>query len=242
MRIGLISDIHANLEALESVLKDLETQQVETIYCLGDVVGYGCDPIACLDLVKANCQLTLMGNHEWVALGRLSIDQLNDSAGVSILWTREQLTDRELSIISEFPLEATIDDALLVHSSPHEPDAWHYILTADAAATAFEDSEYALCFFGHTHIPMIFSQSTVGHLRQRVGHDFMPDEAARYLINVGSVGQPRDHDPRACYVIYDSTEREVSYHRTSYDIQRTQSKMVKADAPTMLIERLAVGR
>lgn len=244
MRVALISDIHANLEALESVLKDIESQQVDMIYCLGDVVGYGCDPIACLDLVKANCQLTLMGNHEWVALGRLSIDQLNDSAGVSILWTREQLTDRELAIISEFPLEATVNDALLVHASPFEPDAWHYILNNEAAAVAFDNSNHSICFYGHTHVPMIFSRSNVGHLRQRVGHDFMPDETARYLINVGSVGQPRDHDPRACYAVYDTSdgEQEVTYHRVAYDIRLTQSKMIKADVPTMLIERLAVGR
>jgi len=209
MRIALISDIHGNLEALEAVLGEIETLKVNEIICLGDVVGYGCDPVACLDLIMDKCSKVLMGNHEYVALGLLSSDHLNTIARASLSWTAEQLTERELATIADFEMEHRVEDALLVHASPWEPDQWHYIISHDSAHTAFDCLDTHLCFFGHTHLPMIFSTRPDGSLRQQVGHDFLPDPETKYLVNVGSVGQPRDNDPQACYVVFDSEKHEI---------------------------------
>ena len=242
MQIALISDIHGNLEALQAVLNDIEGLQVDEIHCLGDVIGYGCDPVACLELVEKTCTTKLIGNHEYVILGLLPQEQLNSIARSSLSWTLEQLTEREKNMLSDFEMSRTIGDVELVHASPFEPDQWQYIISHDSAETALGHTASRICFFGHTHLPMIFSTRQDGSVRQQSGHDFLPDPDSRYLVNVGSVGQPRDNDPRACYTIYDTENREITYHRVDYDIEQAQTKMSQARASSMLIERLAVGR
>ncbi len=242
MRIALLSDIHANLEALSAVLQDIEKQKVDKIACLGDVIGYGTDPTACLDLVQANCEIRLMGNHEAAALGRMNDQAMNEVARQSMVWTREQLGERYLSVIERFEMQTRIDDLHLVHASPFEPENWHYVLTPKAATRAFEATDAFICFFGHSHLPTIFSIGEDQKVRSRFGHDFQPHEENRYLVNVGSVGQPRDDDPRSCYVVYDSDEFDVFYHRVQYDFTVTQKKLAAANAPALLIERIAIGR
>ncbi len=242
MKLALISDIHGNLEALVSVLNHIEKEKVDKIYCLGDVVGYGCDPVSCLELIEKNCAVKLMGNHEYAALGLVGTEDYNPAAQKSSDWTREQLSDRELSIMAEYEMIHTTGDILLVHASPVEPDQWHYIMTPDAALDAFGNFKEKLCFYGHSHVPQIFCERDGDLPRSQVGHDFMPDEESRYLVNVGSIGQPRDNDPRACYAIFDSDEYEVLYHRVEYDIETTQEKMAQAKLPRTLITRLSAGR
>jgi predicted phosphodiesterase len=242
MKTALISDIHSNLEALRAVLDDISSQHVDQIHSLGDVIGYGCDPNACLHLVEEHCRVRLMGNHEYAAIGVLPSEAMNLNARQSILWTQTQLTDREISLIAGFKMTAAEGDVLLVHASPVEPDEWHYILSPNDAAEAFKQSNHRLIFYGHTHLPVIYCHPPVGKIRTIGAHDFDPDEESRYLVNVGSVGQPRDNDPRACYVIYDSSDMSVSFRRIEYDIQATQAKMCRADLPQMLIDRLQVGR
>jgi len=242
MKLALISDIHGNLEALTSVLKDINRQQVDKIYCLGDVIGYGSEPAACLDLVCKTCDVKLMGNHEYVLLGLESPDNYTPVAKASSAWTRVQLTDRDLSRIADFDLDRSIDRLYLVHASPAQPETWPYILSPEEAAEAFEHLEEWLCFHGHSHIPLIYSEVPNGLPRERVGHSFLPDEDNRYLVNIGSVGQPRDNDPRACYVTFDTQERDIVYRRVEYDIEAAQAKMAQAQLPDMLIDRLAVGR
>ena len=242
MRIALISDIHANLEALEAALADCETQRVDAVHCLGDVVGYGSDPGPCLELVHSTCKFQLMGNHEHAVMGQLSTDLLNVLAKSSMAWTKEQLNEKHLSIMAGFQMDATWEDLYFVHASPFEPDKWHYVLTAVEAERAFQHLPKRIGFAGHSHLPSIFSKGPIGSLHLYVGHDFHPLEENRYLVNVGSVGQPRDNDPRACYVIYDSSEMELTYRRVEYDMQLTQSKMSRANLPKMLIDRLLVGR
>ena len=242
MRTALISDIHGNLEALRAVLDDISTRQVDQVCSLGDVIGYGCDPVACLNLVSERCRIKLMGNHEYATIGVLSSDLMNVNARRSIFWTQSQLSDRELSLIAGFKMTAELGDVLLVHASPLEPDEWHYVLSAHDAGEAFRASDHRLVFCGHTHLPVIYCRPPVGKIRTVGAHDFDPDEESRYLINVGSVGQPRDNDPRASYVIYDANEVSVSFHRVEYDVQATQAKMSQADMPQPLIDRLQVGR
>jgi predicted phosphodiesterase len=242
MTFALISDIHGNLEALEAVLREIDKLKVDMICCLGDVIGYGSNPNECLDLVDRNCMIKLVGNHEYSSMGLLPMDNLNKVARTSASWTTAQLDDRSMSIINRFTMDATVDNSYLVHSSPFEPAKWHYILGQHEADQAFKHLNTQICFYGHSHLPMIFAESAGGEHRCQVGHSFQPDEETRYLINIGSVGQPRDNDPRACYVTFDSAEVDVVYHRVEYDIQRTQTKMQEAELPRLLIERLAVGR
>jgi predicted phosphodiesterase len=242
MRIALISDIHGNLEALQAVFHDIKDRSVDVIHCLGDVVGYGADPVACLELVRKKCRIKLMGNHEYAALGLLPVDHLNYDAGASLEWTRGRLGDKEMTVLADFDMQTEVEGAHLVHASPWEPDQWHYLLSTEPAIESFRHFESRLCFFGHTHLPMIFSLSSSGNLRQQVGHNFVPDEETRYLVNIGSVGQPRDNDPRAGYVIWDTDQNEIDYLRVEYDIAGAQRKMRKVDAPAMLVERIAIGR
>jgi predicted phosphodiesterase len=242
MKLALISDIHGNLEALVSVLNHIEKQKVDSVHCLGDVIGYGSDPNSCLELVHKNCDRKIMGNHEYAALGLEDTDDYNPAAQKSAMWTRAQLSDREKALIAEFDISHSLGDILLIHASPYQPNEWHYILNAEAALEAFEYLDEKLCFVGHSHVPQIYAERENDLPRSQVGHDFLPDEQSRYLVNIGSVGQPRDNDPRACYVTFDTDEYEVLYHRVDYDIETTQDKMSQANLPRMLIARLSMGR
>lgn len=242
MRIALISDIHANLEALQSVLLDIEKQKTDAIHSLGDVVGYGSDPSACLNLINKTCKIKLVGNHDHAALGESSTEDYTPIAKAAADWTRKVLSDKDLSLMQSFTVEEIVEDAHLVHASPFEPLEFHYILSPHDAKHAFPCLKKPLCFFGHTHVPMIFTEDNSGLPRQKIGHSFSPDTEGRYLINIGSVGQPRDNDPRACYVIHDTGSGDVEYHRVEYDIKKAQEKMEQARLPELLIERLAVGQ
>jgi predicted phosphodiesterase len=242
MRVAFISDIHGNLEALTAVLQDIENQQVDRIHSLGDVVGYGSEPAACLNLVNEHCEIKLMGNHEYVILGLESAEAYTHMARIAAEWTRQHLGDRDFALIADFEMDHSLDEAYMVHASPFQPDQWRYVLSPEEAALAFERLPGRICFHGHSHIPLIFSEIPERQLRRRVGHSFVPDADNRYLVNIGSVGQPRDNDPRACYITFDTDCGEVKYHRVIYDIDTAQRKMAQAQLPDMLIDRLAVGR
>ncbi|MEE8577014.1 MAG: metallophosphoesterase family protein [candidate division Zixibacteria bacterium] len=241
MKVALISDIHGNLEALEAVLADIEKKQVEAVYCLGDVIGYGSQPSLCLATVKSSCDILLMGNHEYYALGLVDDSCLSAVAQNSAKWTQEQLNDHDMEILADLPMNSQLADIELVHASPHGPEEWHYILGKNEAEKAFEAMSGKICFHGHTHLPAIFGIAPDNSICQQIGHDFLPDRDNRYLVNIGSVGQPRDHDPRASYVTFDSDEWEIDFHRVEYDISATQKKMRAAGLPDLLVERLVEG-
>jgi len=241
MRIALLSDIHGNLEALTAVLRDIETRSADQIASLGDVIGYGADPVPCLDLVRSTCEIKLMGNHESAVLGVQSTERYNSAARAATDWTRQSLSESDLEFISSFEMERAIPSSTLVHSSPNEPDAWHYIFSISDAEQALASMKTTLGFHGHSHIPAIVVECPSGPPRSRIGHSFVPDFDNRYLIDIGSVGQPRDNDPRACYVVFDDEEPEVEFHRVEYDIESAQSKMLAASLPEVLASRLATG-
>ncbi|MDH3891361.1 MAG: metallophosphatase family protein [candidate division Zixibacteria bacterium] len=241
MKYGLISDIHGNVEALRAVLSDIKRHRVDSIHCLGDVVGYGADPTACLKLVLENCDTKLLGNHEYAALGLQSCDNFNDAAKTSTEWTQQTLDDDWIAVMSDFAVDRPMDDMYLVHASPFEPSEWHYILSATDAINAFEHLKQRIGFFGHSHIPTILREKPEGLPSIQTGHDFTADPEGRYLVNVGSVGQPRDNDPRASYVVFDSEELDIEFHRVEYDIEAAQHKMSEANLPSTLISRLSAG-
>lgn len=242
MKIAIISDVHANLEALEAVLEDIENQKIETVFCLGDVVGYGPDPNACMALVEKTCEIKLMGNHDFYALGTSSNEHFNPIAKESHDWTQKQLSDYEISQIENYKMDHVHNGIYLVHSSPFEPDQWNYILSPQDAQEGFEKLEYNLCFVGHTHLPTIFVARPNDLPRMKIGHNFTIDSEEKYIVNIGSVGQPRDNDPLACYVTYDSELGDINYRRIEYDIAKAQKKMAAAKLPEMLIKRIAIGR
>jgi predicted phosphodiesterase len=241
MKIAFISDIHGNLEALEAVMRDIDKRGAEKIHFLGDVVGYGSNPNECVKMISKYCDLRIMGNHDFVAMGLESVDNFNQLAQASINWTMEKITSKTIETMADFEMSAEFLDYYLVHGSPSQPEEWHYILTASQAASQFDSFNQTICLVGHSHIPVIFARDRNGEVIKlnQPSLECAPD--FRYIVNVGSVGQPRDNDPRASYVIADSSHNKIENIRIEYDIKKTQEKMKKAKLPDFLIERLAAG-
>jgi predicted phosphodiesterase len=237
----MLSDVHANLGALEAVLRDVDMRKIKNIVFLGDAVGYGPDPNECIEVLMERCKIILAGNHDWGVLGRTDITYFNEYARTAIEWTKGVLTKKNLKNLKSFPLQEELEreDILLVHSTPKEPEEWHYLLTLWDAEMNFHCFENKYCFLGHSHYPFIIVKLTSGELvtyKERISKG----QTERYIMNVGSVGQPRDGDPRASYAIVDDEKMEIV--RVPYDIEVVQNKMKKAGLPSLLIERLSEGR
>ena len=228
---AIISDIHGNLEALRAVLAEGERLGVDEWFCLGDVVGYGANPNECLDCVRERCEVVLKGNHDEAAVQDDPATSFNPWAAEAVLWTRQTLTDESRRYLWTRPLIHENDLATFVHATPIAPRLWHYVLNdvdAQANATGFSTP---LCFVGHSHHAGAYT------IREENGAPF------RYLVNVGSVGQPRDGDRRACMVVARDREggHDVEFVRVEYDIATAQRKIIKAGLPEVLAERLALG-
>lgn len=247
MRIAILSDVHANLEALEVVLADVRRRECDRILCLGDFVGYGPNPNECVDLLSPLLAgRNVAGNHDWAAVGKLDITFFNPYAQEAILWTQQALRPSVQQYLTALPTEWSQDGPLpflAVHASPRNPIE-EYVQFDLVARENFQARPFSLCFIGHTHIPWVFIAA--GDALQ--SHPFLADEevrfdpAFRYLINVGSVGQPRDGDPRASYAVLDLEAAAVRLVRLDYPLERTQEKILREGLPPMLAERLSVGR
>jgi len=243
MRYAVVSDVHANLEALEVVLADLDTRGPDAVVCLGDFVGYGPDPVSCVERLRSRLAGAVVGNHDRAAIEQLDIATFNPFASAAILWTRERLTDEVRHFLGALPETHHTSAFLAVHGSPRNP-VEEYLLDEVAARESFEAAEFQLCLVGHTHVPGVFV-----HDGERVAAlPLVPDEPCelmathRYIINVGSVGQPRDGDPRAAYLWLDEGAGTATLVRLDYPLQKTQEKMTAAGLPPVLAERLAFGR
>lgn len=243
MRYALLSDVHANLEALEVVLDDIASRQPDRMVCLGDFVGYGPDPVACVDRLRPALAGAVVGNHDLAALGQVNIDVFNPWARMAILWTREQLTEPIRQYLHGLPQRITPDGFLAVHGSVRDP-VEEYIFDLPTAQASFEAAPFSLCVVGHTHVPAVFVQNgdevSAGPLLADRPLQLEPGQ--RYIINVGSVGQPRDGDPRTAYVWLDEDARTTTLIRLPYPLERTQQKMLAAGLPPVLAERLTYGR
>lgn len=242
MRILVISDIHANLVAFETVLKDAKGEW-DYVWCLGDVVGYGPDPNESCDLLKTLPHLCLAGNHDWAALGRLDIRTFNVDARKAVHWTQETLTDENIAFLSALPTTFVLDNYTLAHGSPREP-VWEYILDPLIAALNFPHFETDYCLVGHTHTPVIFElkdeEGDTGSQQPRY-REPRSMNGHRLIINPGSVGQPRDSNPDAAYGILDIEHGLFEHRRVSYPIYQTQEKMRNFDMPERLVTRLEHG-
>jgi predicted phosphodiesterase len=242
MRLALISDVHANLEALTAVIKDIEQSNIEKVIFLGDAVGYGADPNKCIRLICDLCDIKLLGNHDYVAMGLESPQHFNIMARQSILWTQEALTQKSIERMSDFDIETTFLDYFLVHSTAENPADWNYLLTIDDAIRNFDHFSQNFCFVGHSHLPGIFRRNPDGKVDTMEAGFFRADSDCRYIINVGSVGQPRDGNKDACFLIAETNDNSFEYQRVSYDLIKAQKKMRKAELPEFLITRLESGR
>jgi predicted phosphodiesterase len=242
MRILIISDIHANYTAFDTVLRDAEGDW-DYVWCLGDVVGYGPDPNECVERLRELPHLCLAGNHDWAALNRLDIRTFNPDARRAVDWTRETLTDENTRWLKALPTTFVIGQYTLVHASPREP-IWEYILEPLVAALNFPHFETPYCIVGHTHQPVIYEM--INEQGETAVHK--PSYFEKYqlnghrkIINPGSIGQPRDADPRAAYAVLDFETNVWEYRRIEYDVAETQNRMFKYDLPERLIARLEHG-
>jgi diadenosine tetraphosphatase ApaH/serine/threonine PP2A family protein phosphatase len=243
MTYGLISDIHANLEALEAVLGELSG--VDAFLCLGDIVGYGPDPGPCVERVRQLPGLVCVaGNHDLVAVGRYDLNEFNPYAGEAIHWTRQQLSEEQESYLSSLPLTVEAAGAILVHGSL--PEEMAYVTTAWDALQCFEAFGGPLCLIGHTHVAECYVLRSATRFPEQIslrsGGVFALDPELRYIVNPGAVGQPRDGNPAAGFGIYDTGVGTIEIRRVSYDIESVQRKMRAAGLPAYLSKRLSVGR
>jgi predicted phosphodiesterase len=240
MRIALFGDIHANLEALEAVLKDASEQGVSEYVCMGDIVGYNADPSACLERVRAmNCP-TVKGNHDEDASGNHSLDSMNPVAATALEWTRQQLTDEQRQWLARLRMVRQVSDFTVVHSTLDQPANWNYVTNRFDAMSNFSYQFTQVCFHGHTHVPRVYMKTD--KVQEIFTDSVAIEDGAKYFINIGSVGQPRDGDWRACYVIFDLEHQMVVFRRVDYDIAETQRKILAAGLPPMLAERIQEGR
>lgn len=241
MRYGILSDIHANIEALEAVLEKIEGLAVDQILCLGDVVGYNASPNECADLVRRRGLPTVCGNHDAVACGREEPWGFNVVALQAAMWTRDELSEENAEWLGALPDAVQPDGLIGVHGAPGDRDS--YMFTWDEVSAHFQDTAVRgrhACFFGHTHVPGIFAAD--GGYTPVNGTKFALKNGAVTFINPGSVGQPRDGDPRASFGLYDTVAREFSLVRVRYDVQAAMGRIKHAGLPDYLAERLECGR
>ncbi len=247
MRYAVLSDVHGNLEALSAVLADAASEGALGVLCLGDAVGYGADPVACIELLGERSTGMVAGNHEYGALGLLDLRWFNPAARAAALWTREQLGADHQGYLSGLPLSSALGEATCVHASPRRPEEWDYLLSAEDGFEAFADFATRLCFVGHSHRPGVWSLGSSGPAHEDLGGPAWHDhcipfhDGRRYIVNVGSVGQPRDRDPRAAYVVWDEDERSITLRRVMYDHKAAAAKILRAGLPRALADRLAHG-
>jgi len=239
---AVISDVHSNLEALDAVLADIDRRGIKkerTFFC-GDAVGYGPNPNECIEILKKRAKVLIAGNHDWAVLGLTEAAYFNPNAKAAIRWTEEVLTPENRLTLETFSLAKRMkkENVFLVHGSPREPDEWHYLLTLFDAEINFNYFEERTCFLGHSHLPFIIEKLPSGELVMHKGKAEL-GPTHRYIVNAGSVGQPRDGDPRACYALFG--DERVELVRVPYDIESVQRKMSAAGLPLPLIERLRRG-
>jgi diadenosine tetraphosphatase ApaH/serine/threonine PP2A family protein phosphatase len=240
VRIAVLSDIHGNLEALEAVLGDVDRGGCDKVCSLGDVVGYGPDPAACLEIVRRRAGVSLTGNHDAAVAGTTSLDDFNEFARSAVEWTAGRLDAGQVEYLGSLPYTHREPGLLFVHASPGEPERWHYIHGLADVAEHFAAFTERLCFVGHSHRPGIYAIGAGCSLVGRAGRERL-GPGLRYLVNAGSVGQPRDRDPRASYAVYDSASDSVELRRVAYPFEKTQERMRAAGLPVFLIDRLGAG-
>jgi diadenosine tetraphosphatase ApaH/serine/threonine PP2A family protein phosphatase len=247
LRVAVISDIHSNLQALEAVLEAIESSEAEEIWCLGDLVGYGAAPDACTALARERCAVSLVGNHDLAVLGALDVSAFSETAKAAVRWTREVAERGTLEFLGRLEPALSHEGFGLFHASPRDP-VWEYVLSLDQAEAGLDAQSERIGLIGHSHVALFFTRPTEGArpgyttgAQAGEGAELEIGEGA-WLLNPGSVGQPRDGDPRAAWLELDTERWTVRFHRTPYDVGAAASAIRQAGLPSSLAERLSVGR
>jgi predicted phosphodiesterase len=239
MKIAIISDIHGNHSALQTALDYIFSHAYDRIICLGDVVGYGPQPGKCVELVRQHADFCIRGNHDAAVFDDDLLYYFNQLAYQSIVWTRKQLSPEQQTFLRQLPYTKSVNNLFFTHSSPNEPEEWTYLFTSAEAMAAMTAFDERICFVGHTHVPKIFTSD-----RQELYSDkksFNLSEG-KYIVNVGSIGQPRDGDPRLCFVEFDTETFLLKYVRLKYPIKVTYDEIIASKLPSMLGTRLFLGK
>ncbi len=240
MKYAIIADIHGNLEAFQVVLNDIKSQNATHIVCLGDVVGYNANPKECLQIVREMNIPCVKGNHDEYCSTDDALEGFNPNAAEAVYWTRAQLSAEERQWLRDLKYTRMIASFSIVHATLDAPQRWGYVFDKLAAAASYPYQTTPVCFFGHTHVPVAFMRDTA--VRGGTYSKFKIDPSKKYFINVGAVGQPRDNNPKAAYVIYDMDSGMIELRRLDYDIAAAQKKIRDAGLPERLAERLEYGR
>jgi diadenosine tetraphosphatase ApaH/serine/threonine PP2A family protein phosphatase len=232
MRLAVISDIHSNLPALTRTFEVIDGLSIDRVYCLGDIVGYGASPNECITLVRDRCAAVVKGNHDCGAIGEVPLEHFNTYGRSAIRWTKKHLTKKNSEYLQSLPLLHVEGDVTLAHASPLHPAEWRYIFAWPDAQRSFAAFGTRICFIGHTHIPVIVGEDgSVNVFR----------DGKRYLINVGSIGQARDGNPRASFGLLDTAAKSFEAMRIDYDIAATAQAILAANLPDYLAQRLFLG-
>jgi predicted phosphodiesterase len=240
MRVAVISDIHANLSALEAVREAIAEATVDEIWCLGDLVGYGPHPNECCEWTAKHAAVCLAGNHDLGVLGAIDISDFSDDAAAAASWTSDVLTAPARDYLAALSSSGARESVGLFHASPRDP-VWEYVLTWQAAQAAIHDSAFEITIVGHSHVPLAIADDPDEAGGHAPGGTEIDLARGRWLLNPGSVGQPRDGDPAAAWLLLDLAERRASFLRVPYDVERTQAEIRDLGLPDALAERLAHG-
>lgn len=240
MKYAILGDIHANLEALEVVLEDCKKQKVTHYCCVGDIVGYNSNPKECLDRVRQMNMPCVKGNHDEYCSTDSELLGFNPQAAIAVKWTRDQLAEEDKKYLADLKFQRHVESFTIVHATLDSPQRWGYVFDKLAAAASISYQTTAICFFGHTHVPLAFIREN--SVKGGTYHKIKVEVGRKYFINVGSVGQPRDGNPQAAYVTYDLFENVIELHRLDYDIKATQKKLRAAGLPERLATRLELGK
>jgi predicted phosphodiesterase len=250
MRLALLSDIHGNLPALEAVLDEIDAAEVEEVWCLGDLVGYGAQPNECTTLVRDRCAVSLVGNHDLAALDQIDISTFSPAAAAAVRWTRAEMTEATSEYLHGLEPADDTHEIALYHASPRDP-VWEYVLWPDQAAQCIRAQARRVSFIGHSHVALFFAladerdgaaEPLDARGAQAAAGTTLDLGRGRWLVNPGSVGQPRDGDPRAAWLELDTNAWRATFHRVSYEIDRAADAIVAAELPEHLARRLYVGQ
>ncbi len=243
MRYGIVSDIHSNIDALSEVLTILKKSSIDQYLCLGDIIDYGADPSPCVELVKSLNPIAVVGNHEWAFFHPEIIDSFNKYAKKSIVWTVAQVSVSQKKYLNSLPLTQEKENFILVHSSLEEPEKFNYVFSLRDLQMNFQLLKKKICFFGHSHIPGIYVYNPEERKVEILPETEVKFEnGKKYLVNVGSVGQPRDRNPAASFAIYDTEKEIFGIKRCFYDVKKAQEKIIRTGLPQFLAKRLALGK
>lgn len=242
MRYAIFSDVHSNLEALEAVVSAYKKERIDEYYCGGDIVGYATNPAECMEIVQALVRQTVAGNHDWASVDLFSLEYFNSMAKEAIAWTGKRLDANHRHFLESLKLVYKNDFFTLVHGTLHEPRDFNYMFSDSDASMTFELMDTDVCFVGHSHIAGFFAYDRVAGITYSEAGSADIKSGNKYIVNVGSVGQPRDQDPRSAYCVYDTDKKKITIKRIGYDIGSAAGKIIDAGLPRFLAERLSAGK